>query len=101
MFVRCQDGFQPKSQIPNAMSYIIEVYYGKPADPAREAGFAEIAISCGGRLDFRDDTTTVDPAIYSAICLAFDFDTLAQAQSAAERFRAVGEHVEGPSDYGP
>jgi hypothetical protein len=36
------------------MSYMFEVYYRPPADPAREAALAECVSSHGGRLDYRE-----------------------------------------------
>jgi hypothetical protein len=79
------------------MSYMFEVYYRPPADPAREAQLAERVLAHGGRLDYRE-TPDGEPG---GVCLTFEFSDLSQARVAAESLRLQGEHVEGPVDYGP
>ena len=80
------------------MSYMAEVYYRPPADPARDASLAERVSSLGGRLDYREVPSEGEPG---GVCLTFEFRELDQAQAAADSMRRQGEHVEGPADYGP
>lgn len=80
------------------MSFLFEVYYKPPADPAKEAALTERVRALGGRLDYREEAL---PNGHSGICLTYEFDSLAGARRAAETLRQLGEHVEGPADYGP
>ncbi len=80
------------------MSVMFEVYYRPPASPVREAGLTERVLSRGGRLDYREETGT-DAA--QTICLTYEFDDYSAANKAADELRHLGEHVEGPGDYGP
>ena len=80
------------------MSYMFEVYYRPPADPAREAALAERVTCLGGRLDYREAPAEGQPG---GVCLTFEFDDIGRAQVVAESLRAQGEHVEGPVGYGP
>jgi len=80
------------------VSSMFEVYYRPPADPAREAALADCVSSHGGRLDYRE--APVDDAVGS-VCLTFEFRDRERARVAAEALRRQGEHVEGPTDYGP
>ena len=80
------------------MSYMFEVYYRPPADPAREAALTERMSRLGGRLDYRETPTEGLPG---GVCLTFEFPDLDRARAAAEALRAQGEHVEGPGEYGP
>jgi hypothetical protein len=78
------------------MSFIFEVYYRSPEDPAREARVTAVVTAAGGRLDFREPASEQG----GPICLTFEFAHRKQAESAAELLRKSGEHVEGVSDYG-
>jgi hypothetical protein len=78
------------------MSYMFEVYYRPPPDPAREAELAERVTVHGGRLDYRE---APDGGL-GGVCLTFEFGDLSQARAAAESLRLQGEHVEGPVEYG-
>ena len=69
-----------------------------PADPAREAALADRVSRLGGRLDYREAPDDGRPG---GVCLTFEFPDIDRARAAAEPLRAQGEHVEGPSDYGP
>lgn len=80
------------------MSYMVEVYYRPPADPAREASIAERVSGLGGRLDYREIPGEGEPG---GVCLTFEFRDLEAARAASELMRKQGEHVEGPEDYGP
>ena len=75
---------------------MFEVYYRPPQDAAREARISAAVTAAGGRFDFREPA----PEAGGPICLTFEFDNRAQAESAAEALRKAGEHVEGVSDYG-
>ena len=76
------------------MSVMFEVYYPPPTDPRREAEWRAVAERHGGRLDFREDDTA-----RTGICLSYEFDDWAAAESAAADLRRHGEHVEGPTEY--
>jgi hypothetical protein len=80
-----------------AMSYMFEVYYPPPADPAKEEAVTKRVAALGGRLDFREDAG--DPG-RCGICLTYDFDSFDAAAKAANLLRQSGEHVEGPVEYG-
>jgi hypothetical protein len=80
------------------MSFMFEVYYKPPPDPAREAALTERVTTLGGRFDCREDANRNG---LSGICLTYEFDRLDSAQRAADTLRQLGEHVEGPMDYGP
>jgi hypothetical protein len=78
------------------MSFMFEVYYRPPADPHRETALTERVAELGGRLDYREDSTDL-----VGVCLTFEFDDYHRAEAAAQALRELGEHVEGPMDYGP
>jgi hypothetical protein len=80
------------------MSFMFEVYYKPPADPVKEAGLTSRVASLGGRLDYREDA---EEHGLGGVCLTYEFDDFEMAAKAAEVLRQVGEHVEGPVDYGP
>jgi hypothetical protein len=80
------------------MSFMFEVYYRPPADPAREAALTERVSCLGGRLDYREVPAEGMPG---GVCLTFEFPDIDRARAAAEALLAQGEHVEGPVDYGP
>jgi hypothetical protein len=76
------------------MSFMFEIYYKPPADPARESAVASRVAAFGGRLGYREDATE-----HTGICLTYEFDDRDKATKAAELLRKLGEHVEGPMDY--
>jgi hypothetical protein len=80
------------------MSFMFEVLYKPPANPAKEAAVTDRVAALGGRLDFREDA---DEHGLGGVCLTYEFDDLEKATNAADALRQVGEHVEGPVDYGP
>jgi hypothetical protein len=80
------------------MSYMLEVSYRPPADPAKEEAVTGRVVALGGRLDYREETPVNGRG---GICLTYDFDSLDAAANAADLLRRSGEHVEGPVDYGP
>jgi hypothetical protein len=80
------------------MSFMFEVYYKPPADPVKEAGLTKRVASLGGRLDYREDAQEDG---LGGVCLTYEFDDFEMAAKAADELRQVGEHVEGPVDYGP
>jgi len=79
------------------MSFMFEVYYKPPADPKKEATVTNRVGSLGGRLDYREDP---DEQGLTGVCLTYEFDDFDAAAKAAEALRQLGEHVEGPVDYG-
>jgi len=76
------------------MSFMFEVYYKPPANPAKESAVTSRVVSLGGRLGFREDATE-----QAVVCLTYEFDDREKAMKAAEVLRQLGEHVEGPMDY--
>jgi hypothetical protein len=80
------------------MSFMFEVYYKPPANPAKESVLTERVTALGGRLDFREEA---DEQGLGGVCLTYEFDDLEKARQAADVLRQLGEHVEGPVDYGP
>lgn len=79
------------------MSFMFEVYYRRPPDPAKESALTQCVAAMGGRLDFREEPD--DPEL-GGVCLTYEFDDLERASNAASMLRGLGEHVEGPADYG-
>jgi hypothetical protein len=79
------------------MSFMFEVFYMPPPNPIKERALTDRVASLGGRLDFREDPTPAG----GGVCLTFEFDDWALATRAADMLRHLGEHVEGPADYGP
>jgi hypothetical protein len=80
------------------MSFMFEVYYKPPTNPAKEAEITDRVAALGGVLDFREDA---DEHGLSGVCLTYEFNDLEKAAKAAAVLRQLGEHVEGPVDYGP
>jgi hypothetical protein len=80
------------------MSFMFEVYYKPPADPLKETAVTDRVASLGGRLDYREDA---EGNGLVGICLTYEFDDYEKATTAADVLRQLGEHVEGPVDYGP
>jgi hypothetical protein len=78
------------------VTWIFEVYYDPPSDPAREERIARVAARYGGQLVFRDAPEGDDsPNAY----LTYWFKTRADAEGAAAELRASGERVEEPYPY--
>ena len=76
---------------------MFELYYCAPTDPVREARLVEAVRLHGGWLDYRE-APEVDGSHH--VTLSFEFNTWEGAEAAAEQFRTLGEHVEGPGEYG-
>lgn len=76
------------------MSYMFEVCYRPPADPAKEAKLTTQVAIFGGRLDYREDATA-----NTGVCLTHEFADREKATQAAAALRQLGEHAEGPMDY--
>jgi len=75
---------------------MFEVYYKPPSDPDREARLLQIVVAAGGRLDYRE---SLEGDGYTSVCLSYEFDDLAAANTAGDQIRSLGEHVEGPCQY--
>jgi hypothetical protein len=73
---------------------MIEVYYKKPIDLAREGSITTHISNFGGEVTFREDDSR------DSVCLTAEFGNWESAHGAASRLRDSGEHVEGPMDYG-
>jgi hypothetical protein len=80
------------------MSFMLEVYYHAPPNQEREARISQETGQLGGRMTYREAPAGDGSR---AICLTYEFDDLRSAETAASRLRRLGEHVEGPADYGP
>ncbi len=78
------------------MSFMFEVYYRPPTDPAREESLSRRVAALGGRLDFREEADNGKVGV----CLTYEFDNYESAREAATVLREAGEHVEGPGAYG-
>jgi hypothetical protein len=78
------------------MSFMFEVYYKPPTNPAKEAAVTSRVASLGGRFDYREDP---DERGLSGVCLTYEFDDLEKATKAADLLRREGEHMEGPIEY--
>ncbi len=80
------------------MSVMFEVYYAAPVNPEREAVLNRLVAEYGGQLDFREEPKPPGP---DSVCLTYEFGDWSTAEAAALAMRERGEHVEGPTDYGP
>jgi hypothetical protein len=78
------------------MTYMFEVYYRPPRDPAREKRMTDEVFKHGGRLDCWEDSTG-----WTSICLTFEFDNETQAHAAVAALLQQGERITmGPRPYG-
>jgi hypothetical protein len=80
------------------MSFMFEVYYREPVDLVREERLTNLLDRFGGSLTCRDEP--LPSGLSRAICLTFEFDERSAAEAAAAELYRLGEHVEGPCDYG-
>jgi hypothetical protein len=80
------------------MSIMIEVLYHSPYDPERETQIATTLKAFGGHLTCREEPGT--DSLAQSICLTYEFDERHAAEAGANQLRNLGEHVEGPMDYG-
>lgn len=78
------------------MTWMFEVYYLPPSDPAREELLTAIAVRYDGWLDFRE-APELDGS--HNVCLTYEFSSQELAEVAAQQMRSLGEHVEGPYQY--
>lgn len=79
-----------------SVTWMFEVYYLPPSDPAREERVTDVVARHGGRLDFRE-APEVDGT--HNVCLTYEFAELSRAEAAAGKLQAAGEYVEGPYQY--
>ncbi len=77
------------------MSFMFEVLYKSPPDARRESAIRERVGQFGGHLTCREEPDDVGP-----VCLTYEFGDIGTAGEAASCLRSLGEHVEGPMDYG-
>ena len=80
------------------MSIMFEVLYGAPSNLEKEAQIASVLAEFGGRMTFKEEPST--DRLSQAVCLTCEFDDYPAAEAAAIRLRELGEHIEGPMDYG-
>jgi hypothetical protein len=80
------------------MSIMIEVLYHSPHDLEKETRIATALKALGGHLTCREEPGTDSWA--QAICLTYEFAERHSAEAGANQLRNLGEHVEGPMDYG-
>ena len=64
------------------MSFMLEVFYKPPANPAKEAALSDRVVALGGRQDFREEAGERG---LGGVCLTYEFDDLEKAKKAAER----------------
>jgi len=79
------------------VTWMFDLYYLAPTDPAREVRITHAAGGHGGRLDYREAPETTGS---HNVCLTYEFDTLSDAEAAAQQLRSFGEYIEGPYQYG-
>lgn len=75
------------------MDTMIEFYYEKPEDQAREKRLSALAEKYGGRLTFKES------GMPNTICLTIEFENWEQAVEVADMLRSGGDHIEGPCSY--
>lgn len=80
------------------MSIMFEVYYNPPMNSAKESTLTQRVAALGGRFDFREEPNEQG---LGGVCLTYEFDDWQSAAEAADVLRRLGEHVEGPVNYGP
>ena len=82
------------------MSWALEILTKVEVNSGREPELVHKAIELGGRYHFREDRGGDED--HRFVTLTFEFENEAQADGAAEAFRAECEHihVEGPYPYG-
>jgi hypothetical protein len=77
-------------------TWMFEVYYSPPSDPAYEAGLTDVVATLRGRLDYRE-APEVDASPY--VCLTFEFDSEDAAVHAAELLRSQGHRAKTVCQY--
>ena len=80
------------------MNWMFELYRSLSADADLEGDIVATVARDGGRLDFREG---VEEPHGKYVCLTFEFDSRDAAEKSASHLRALGHHVEEPTDYGP
>ena len=74
-------------------TFMFEVYYHSPEQPALEAELLCIVEKYGGWLDFEEKAREY------TICLTYEFSQEEHAELAAAEIRKHGNYVEGPVQY--
>jgi hypothetical protein len=80
------------------MSFMFEVFYKPPVNLAKESTVTNRVKAFGGRLDYREEAKENG---LGGVSLTYEFDDLELAAKAADTLRELGEHVEGPVNFGP
>jgi len=80
------------------MSIMLEILYHAPPDLEREARIAGTLGEFGGHLTYREEPPT--DSLAQTVCLTYEFAERLSAETVANQLRKLGEHVEGPMDYG-
>lgn len=80
------------------MSYAFELYYAGPEDEAHNQRLLTSVQPFGGRLTFREPAESQTHS--DATCLTFEFANHHDADAAAKALRELGQHIEGPFEYG-
>ena len=80
------------------MSIMIEVIYHGPCNSEREDHITMITDECNGRLTHKEEPENA--GVSQSVCLTYEFADRNSAQTAVNQLRNLGEHVEGPMDYG-
>ena len=90
------DGYSNLDEM--VVSVMLEVLYRSPRDSKREANIESMLAAFGGNLTYREEP--VKPEDNQTVCLTYEFSQRQSAELAASKLREVGEHVQGPMDYG-
>ena len=79
------------------MSIMIEVLYHSPPIPRGKPGSQQHSKHLRA-LDVQEEPGT--DSLAQTICLTYEFDERHSAEAGAKQLRNLGEHAEGPMDYG-
>ena len=83
------------------MSYILDVYYDRPEDAAREVRISEIAAQHGGRLYSKEtEMSEGSEDGPTTVWLRLEFEDFDAVTVAQKHFLKIGEWAEPPSDIG-
>ncbi len=80
------------------MSFMLEVLYGGPTNQEKEVQIARVLAEFGGHMTYKEEPSP--ESLIQTVCLTYEFDNSDAADAAAYQLRKLGDHVEGPMDYG-